>query len=121
VTGTPYAKLANPIPVTVVMMPVVGATDDGVAVIRIEPTHHNHASGVECIACAAASDIRAILFDLLESVRQGQRPMFTRVVVDASALPDPQDVIDRLTPGRLPALGLRDHAVARNFTLAEVV
>ena len=119
-TSTPYAKLANPIPVTVVTTPVVGATDTGIAVVRIEPTHHDHAAGVECIACAAAADIRAILFDLLESARQGHRPAFSRVVVDASALPDPQDVIDRLTPGKLPALGLRDHAVARNFALAEV-
>jgi hypothetical protein len=107
--------------VTVVTTPVAGTTDTGTAFIRIEPTHHNHASGVECIACAAATDIRALLFDLLESARQGHRPAFTRVVVDASALPDPQDVIDRLTPGRLPAHGLRDHAVARNFALAEVL
>lgn len=118
----PYAKLAYPIPVTVLTRPGVGGTtDDGIAVIRMQPTHHDHASGVECIACASASDIRAVLFDLLESARQGRRPPFTRVVIDASALPDAQDVVDRLTPGKLPALGLRDHAVARNFRLAEVV
>lgn len=116
----PYARLARPIPVTVVTAPIAGMTTDDIAVIRMEPSHHDHAAGVECIACTAASDIRAVLFDLLQSAREGHRPMFTRVVVDASALPDPQDVIDRLTPGKLPALGLRDHAVARNFRLAEV-
>jgi len=118
----PYARLANPIPVTVVTnAAVAGTTADGIAVIRVEPSRHDHASGVECVACAAASDIRALLFDLLQSAREGHRPMFTRVVVDASALPDPSDVVDRLTPGKLPALGLRDHAVARNFRLVEVL
>ena len=117
----PFAKLDHPIPVTIVTTPVVGTTDDGVAVIRIEPTHHDHASGVECVACAAASDIRALLFDLLQSYRQGHRPAFTRVVVDASALPDPTDVIDRLIPGKLPALGLRDHTIAKSFHLTRVI
>jgi hypothetical protein len=117
----PYSKLPHSIPVTVVTSPVAGTTADGIVVIRMEPTRHNHATGVECIACAAATDIRALLFDLLESARQGHRPAFTRVVVDASALPDPATVTDRLIPGKLPALGLRDHAVARNFHLAEVL
>jgi hypothetical protein len=116
----PFAKLAHSIPVTVLTTPVAGTTGDSIAVIRVEPSRHNHASGVECIACASASDIRALLFDLLESSRQGHRPAFTRVVIDASALPDPAEVVDRLTPGKLPALGLRDHAVAKNFHLAEV-
>ncbi|MDP1731736.1 MAG: hypothetical protein Q8L54_11315 [Devosia sp.] len=117
----PYARLAAPIPVTVLSKSAVGgSTNDDIAVIRMEPSRHNHASGVECIGCAAASDIRAVLFDLLQSAREGHRPMFTRVVVDASAMPDASDVIDRLIPGKLPALGLRDHAVARNFHLAEV-
>ncbi len=118
----PYARLPSPIAVTVLTRSAVGGTtDDGIAVIRMEPSRHSHASGVECIGCAAASDIRALLFDLLQSARDGHRPMFTRVVVDASALPDPSDVIDRLTPGKLPALGLRDHAVARNFRLVEML
>lgn len=114
----PFAKLPHAIPVTVTSTPVAGTTADGIAVIRMEPSRHDHAAGVECVACAAQTDIRALLFDLLESARQGRRPAFSRVVVDVSALPDPSDVIDRLVPGRIPALGLRDHAVARNFTLA---
>ena len=118
----PYARLATPIPVTVLTQSSVGGvTDDGIAVIVMGPSRHDHAAGVECVACAAATDIRALLFDLLQAARAGHRPMFTRVVVDASALSDPRDVVDRLTTGKLPALGLRDHAVARNFTLAEVL
>jgi hypothetical protein len=117
----PFAKLSHSIPVTVVTTPVTDTTTDGIAVIRMEPTLHDHAAGVECVACAAATDIRALLFDLLESARQRHRPAFNRVVVDASALPDPAVVSDRLIPGRLPALGLRDHAVARNFHLTRVV
>jgi len=118
----PYARLANPIPVTVLTRSAVGGTtDDGIAVIVMEPSRHDRAAGVECIACATAGDVRAALFDLLQSARDGHRPMFTRVVVDASALSDSKDVIDRLTPGKLPALGLRDHAVAKNFKLVEVL
>jgi hypothetical protein len=118
-TPDPFAALANPIPVTVTRSPVVGTTTDGIAVLRLQPPAHDHAPGTECVACAAQTDIRALLFDLLESARQGRRPAFTRVVVDASALPDAAVVIDRLLPGKLPALGLRDHAVARNFRLTE--
>jgi G3E family GTPase len=81
---------------------------------------HDHAPGTECVACATQTDIRALLFDLLQSARQGRRPAFTRVIVDTSALPDPSVVIDRLVPGKVPALGLRDHAVAKNFHLADI-
>lgn len=116
---TPFDKLEHSIPVTVVTQPaVVGTTGDGIAVIRMEPGRHDHGSGVACVACAAQGDVRALLFDLLESWRRGHRPGFSRVVVDATALPDASSVIDRLIPGKVPALGLRDHAVAKNFHLA---
>jgi hypothetical protein len=46
-------------------------------------------------------------------------PAFDRVIVDASEIEDVQGVIDALVPGRQPALGLRDHTVARNFRLVE--
>jgi hypothetical protein len=46
---------------------------------------------------------------------------FVRVVVDATEAPDKAAVADAIVPGRLPAFGLRDHAVARNFHLAEVI
>ena len=56
-----------------------------------------------------------------EKVRLGMVEPFVRVVVDASEVSDKDAVADALVPGRLPAFGLRDHAVARNFHLAEVV
>jgi hypothetical protein len=118
--GAPYASLPSPIPVTVATTPVTDAAREGVAIIRMEPSRHDHGAGAVCLACAAQTDIRALLFDLLESWRQGSRPAFTSVIVDASALADAGDVVDRLTAGKLPALGLRDHAVARNFYLSEV-
>jgi hypothetical protein len=62
-------------------------------------------------------DVRALLFDLLEGARQGLRPQFSRVVVDASAVTDSSVVVAALT-GRLPAQALRDHTVARRFYLA---
>ena len=61
--------------------------------------------------------MRVKLFNLLEEVRQGMRQPISAVLVDASALPSPQPIIDALIPGRLPAFGLRDHAVARSFVL----
>jgi hypothetical protein len=115
----PFAPLSHPIPVTITTTPVADTTDDGIAVVRMAPGRHDHAPGTECVACAAQTDIRALLFDLLQAARQGRRAAFTRVVVDASALPDPAVVADRLLPGRIPALGLRDHTVARSFSLQE--
>ena len=46
--------------------------------------------------------------------------LFFRVVIDASAAADPAAVADALT-GRIPTLGLRDHAVAKNFHLEAVI
>jgi hypothetical protein len=69
------------------------------------------------VACAGRGDVRAILFDLLEEVRLGMRPVFTSVVVDASAVIEPGVVIAALT-GKLQATALRDHTVARRFYLA---
>ena len=61
--------------------------------------------------------MRALLYDLLEEVKRGMRPAFSKVLVDASALPDPSVVVAALT-GKLPAQALRDHSVARLFYLA---
>ena len=113
----PYTPPGAPISVVVTATPVAGTTAGGTAVVRMQPNGHDHLAGTECAACAAQHDIRARLFDLLEAVRQGHRPSFSRVVVDASALPDPSDVLDRLIPGRVPARGLRDHTVLRSFRL----
>jgi hypothetical protein len=117
--STPYDSTATPIAVTVYTREPPPQGDD-VAVIRMVPPVHDHPAGVECVACAAAGDIRARLFDLLASVRTGGRPPFASVAIDARDLSDPQPVIDRLSPTS-PAVGLRDFTVMRSFRLAGVV
>ena len=110
----------DPIPVTLItksghLVPIDAAT----AMVRLPANSgHGHGDGETCIACAAQTDVRALLYNLLESHRQGSRPAFSKVVVDASAVADPQQVVAALT-GRLPAQALRDHTVARMFYLAD--
>lgn len=120
--STPFDKASSSIPVTVVTTP--GAEkfgDPGAALLHLEPALHEHEPGNECVACAARSDIRALLFDLLQASRQpGANPVLS-VVVDASDLADPKPVIDRLERGVVPAFGLRDHTVARSFHLSRVI
>ena len=108
-----------PIPVTLITQSGhFAALDPTTALLRLPAnTGHGHPDGDNCIACAARTDIRAMLFDLLESAKQGLRPPFDRVIVDASAVPDTGVVIAALT-GKLPAHALRDHTVARSFYLA---
>jgi hypothetical protein len=77
---------------------------------------HDH-DGAECLVCNTRGNVRVRLFDLLEQARTGAIPAFRTVVVDARAARDPQAVVDALIPGKLPAFGLRDHAVARSFRL----
>ncbi len=119
---TPYDSAAASIPVTVATTAgAAGRPAPGTAVIRLEPALHAHAPGEECLACAARGDVRALLFDLLQTSRApGGNPLLA-VLVDASALADPQAVVARLETGRVPAFGLRDHTVARSFHLARVV
>jgi hypothetical protein len=112
----PFAPAARPIPVTVVAAGDLPVPAAGTALLRLEPSRHAHAPGAECVACAASSDIRAMLFDLLTQARQEQRAL-SSVVVDARSLDDVQTVLDRLGRGQ-PALGLRDHTVLRSFVLA---
>ena len=110
----------EPIPVVVVTeaRPLL-ALEAGTVLLRLPANSgHGHADGEHCIACATRTDVRALLHDLLEEVKRGMRPAFTRVLVDASALPDPAVVIAALT-GKLPAQALRDHSVARLFYLAD--
>lgn len=91
------------------------ALPSGTAMIRLASPLHDHASGPECPACATVSDIRAKLFDLLQT-----NPDVAAVAVDASALPDLSATIDRLT-GAAPATALRDHTIARRFSFAGLV
>ena len=119
--STPFDKTASSIPVTVVTTP--GAEKfalPGAKILHLEPALHEHDPGNECVACAARGDVRALLFDLLQSSRAEQRPL-TAVVVDASDLNDAKPIIDRLERGIVPAFGLRDHTVARSFHLSRVV
>lgn len=108
----------EPIPVTLITEPQpLLVLDPETALLRLPAnTGHGHADGEQCIACAMRTDVRALLFDLLEGAKQGLRPRFTKVVVDASAVDDKSKVIAALT-GKLPAQALRDHTVARLFYL----
>lgn len=117
-TGDPFDRTGRQIPVSIVgpggTMPLPGP---GIAVLRLEPeSGHMHGAGDQCPACLARYDVRALLFDLLEGARQGLRPAFQAVVVDATALGDIEPILAALT-GRLPATAIRDHVVARRFVL----
>ena len=109
----------DPIPVTLISIPgTLLALDADTVLLRLPANSgHGHADGQHCIACATRTDVRALLYDLLEEVKRGMRPAFSKVLVDASALPDPSVVVAALT-GKLPAQALRDHSVARLFYLA---
>lgn len=119
--STPFDKASSSIPVTVVTTADVRQyADPGAKLLHLEPALHEHEVGAECVACAARGDVRALLFDLLQSSRADQRPL-TSVVVDASDLKDAKPIIDRLQPGVIPAFGLRDHTVLRSFHLSRVI
>ena len=109
----------NPIPVTLISDPGRLVPLDGdTALIRLPANSgHGHADGEVCVACSGITDVRALLYNLLEEHRRNMRPAFSRVVVDASAVADASQVVAALT-GKLPAQALRDHTVARMFYLA---
>ncbi len=110
------------IPVTLLInSSIIPPLNGETAFIRLPANSgHGHADGATCVACAAQTDIRALLHNLLEEQKRGLRPAFGAVVVDASALTDPQQAVLALT-GKLPAQALRDHVVARSFYLVETV
>ena len=116
--SAPFAKTASSIPVTVLTVGDLPPADEEIAVLTLHP--HNHAEGVECIACVSANDVRALLFDLLTEARLGMRKPFSRVVIDARKVDDPKPVIDRLDP-HAPAIAFRDHTVVRSFHLSRVI
>ncbi|MDE3813327.1 GTP-binding protein [Sinorhizobium meliloti] len=74
-----------------------------------------------CICCTATSDIRSSLSDLHEARLRGDIPPVSRVVIETTGLADPAPIINSIIPGGSPAMGLRDHVVARHFHLARVV
>lgn len=74
-----------------------------------------------CLCCTVASDIRTSLFELYDAVERKAVPPFKRVIVETTGLADPAPIINQVTPGGLPAVGYRDHVVARCFRLSGVV
>lgn len=112
----------DPIPVTLITAPgLIPPLDGDTAFIRLPANSgHGHADGEVCVACAAQTDVRALLHNLLEEEKRGMRPTFRRVIVDASAMADPRQVILALT-GKLPAQALRDHVIARRFYLVDTI
>lgn len=74
-----------------------------------------------CICCTATSDIRSSLSELHEARLRGDIPPVSRVVIETTGLADPAPIINSIIPGGAPAMGLRDHVVARHFHLARVV
>nr|WP_321980463.1 GTP-binding protein [uncultured Cohaesibacter sp.] len=74
-----------------------------------------------CLCCTASSDVRTSLFELFEARRKGEIPNFKRVIIETTGLADPAPIINSLIPGGAPALGMRDHVVARAFELSGVI
>lgn len=74
-----------------------------------------------CICCTATSDVRASLYELHEAVAKQQVPPVNRVIIETTGLADPAPIINSLIPGGAPAVGPRDHVVARGFHLAGVI
>lgn len=111
---------AQKIAVRLSRVPVDPASPPSNTVVLRLPANsgHGHADGQSCVACASQTDVRALLYNLLEEERLGRRPAFSRVLVDASGVTDSEQVIAALT-GKLPATALRDHVVARTFKLEQ--
>lgn len=119
--STPFDRAVISIPVTVVTHhEALAAVDPTVVRLTLERPLHEHDAGGECVACAARGDVRAMLFDLLQSARADGRTL-SAVIVDATAVDDARPVIDRIARGVVPAFGLRDHTVARSFHLDTVL
>ncbi|MBO9652682.1 MAG: GTP-binding protein [Agrobacterium tumefaciens] len=74
-----------------------------------------------CICCTATSDIRTSLYELHQAFLEGVMPEISRVVIETTGFADPAPIINSLIAGGTPALGLRDHIVARHFHLSGVV
>ena len=117
--GTPFDKATSSIPVTIVTHGPMPARDDDSALIHLDPALHNHAPGSECVACAAAGDVRAMLFDLLTESRQEERRLQS-VIIDARDVKDTLPIVAKLDP-HTSAVGLRDHTVLRSFHLSRVI
>jgi hypothetical protein len=114
--NAPFTAPGSVIPVSVVTRGHLIVPPGAALVTLPDAAAHDHA-GAECLVCATRGNVRVLLFELMEQIRLGAAPSPSAVVVDARRAADPRSVIDALVPGRLPAFGLRDHAVARAFRL----
>jgi hypothetical protein len=114
--NAPFTAPGSIVPVTVVTRGDLIVPPGAALVTLPDAAAHDHA-GAECLVCATRGNVRVLLFELMEQVRLGAVPPPSAVVVDARRAADPRGVIDALVPGRIPAFGLRDHAVARAFRL----
>jgi len=74
-----------------------------------------------CLCCTAGSDIRASVAELHEAAKKAGRLPLDRIVIETTGLADMAPVVNQLVAGAVPAFGLRDHTVARNYRLAGVV
>lgn len=117
--GTPFDKATSSIPVIIVTHGPMPVRDEDSALIHLDPALHDHAPGSECVACAAAGDVRAMLFDLLTESRQEKRRLQS-VIIDARDVKDTLPIVARLDP-HTSAIGLRDHTVLRSFHLSRVI
>lgn len=73
-----------------------------------------------CLCCTVGSDVRSTLHELHILANAGEFAL-DRVLVETTGLADPAPLVNQLIPGGAPAVGLRDHLVARNFELTGVV
>jgi G3E family GTPase len=73
-----------------------------------------------CLCCMIGSDIRSTLHELHILAAAGEISLY-RVIIETTGLADPAPLVNQLMAGGSPAIGLRDHLVARNFELAGVV
>ncbi|MEM6848232.1 MAG: GTP-binding protein [Pseudomonadota bacterium] len=74
-----------------------------------------------CICCTIGGDIRAAVSEMHEAAQKLGRLPLPQVIVETTGMADPAPVVNQLVAGAVPAYGLRDHIVARNYRLAGVV
>ncbi len=74
-----------------------------------------------CICCTIGGDIRAAVSEMHEAAQKLGRLPLPQVIVETTGMADPAPIVNQLVAGAVPAFGLRDHIVARNYRLAGVV
>lgn len=72
-----------------------------------------------CLCCAASSNVRQSLFELMDRRRKRKIRHFERVIVETSGLVDPVPIVATFL--KPPSPNLMDKSVAEQFALARVV